>query len=68
MMTMQSHPRPLSDHTPIIWQVHEGQGRSTFFNMDKSWSRPDDFKHEGAEMVLLTAKATVGNSMADKQT
>ena len=39
-------PRPISDHCPIIWQTHEGQGRTTYFKMDKSWLRERGFKEE----------------------
>ena len=37
-------PRPISDHCPILWQTHEGQGRTTYFKMDKSWLRERGFK------------------------
>ena len=39
-------PRPISDHSPIIWQTHEGHGRTTYFKMDKSWLRERGFKEE----------------------
>ena len=43
-------PRPISDHCPIVWQTHEGQGRTTYFKMDKSWLRERGFKEEIMEV------------------
>ena len=43
-------PRPISDHCPIIWQTHEGQGRTTYFKMDKSWLRERGFNAEIMEL------------------
>ena len=43
-------PRLISDHCPIIWQTHEGHGRSTYFKIDKSWWRERGFKEEIMEM------------------
>ena len=28
--------RPLSDHNPITWQTHEGEGRKSYFKFDRS--------------------------------
>ena len=42
--------RPISDHCPIVWQTHEGQGRTTYFKMDKSWLRERGFKEEIMEV------------------
>ena len=36
-------PSPTSDHCLIIWQTHEGHGRTTYFKMDKLWSDSADF-------------------------
>ncbi|XP_078445744.1 uncharacterized protein LOC144714826 [Wolffia australiana] len=38
--------RPISDHIPIMWQSHEGHGRTTYFKIDKSWLREGGFKEE----------------------
>ena len=29
-------PRPLSDHTPIVWHTTEGRRKSTYFKLDRS--------------------------------
>ena len=39
-----SLPRPLSDHTPILWASQMGATRPTYFKMDRSWFRQDGFK------------------------
>ena len=39
-------PRPLFDYTPIVWTAKEGQGRFTYFKVDKSWVREVGFKEE----------------------
>ena len=44
-----SLPRPLSDHTPILWSTHEGLGRPTYFKMDRSWLHDGGFKRDIAE-------------------
>ena len=43
-------PRPISDHCLIIWQTHEGHGRTTYLKMDKSWLRERGFKEEIMEV------------------
>ena len=44
-----SLPRPLSDHTPILWSTHVGPGRPTYSKMDCSWLRDGGFKRDIAE-------------------
>ena len=39
-----SLPRPLSDHTPLLWASQMGATRPTYFKMDRSWFRRDGFK------------------------
>ena len=39
-----SLPRPLSDHTPLLWASQVGSARPTYFKMDHSWFRKDGFK------------------------
>ena len=39
-----SLPRPLSDHTPILWASQAGPARPIYFKMDRSWFRHDGFK------------------------
>ena len=39
-------PRPLSDHTPIVWASNEGHRLSTYLKIDKSWLRKVGFKEE----------------------
>ena len=39
-----SLPRPLSDHTPILWASQAGPARPTYFKMDRSWFRHDNFR------------------------
>ena len=41
-----SLPRPLSDHTPLLWVSQAGPSRPTYFKMDRSWFRQDGFKGE----------------------
>ena len=43
-------PRPISDHCPILWQTHEGHGRTTYLKMDKSWLRERGFKEKNMEV------------------
>ena len=39
-------PRPLSDHTPIIWSVKVGGFKPTSFKMNRSWFRDQKFKED----------------------
>ena len=39
-----SLPRPLSDHTPLLWATQAGPPRPTYFKMDRSWFRQDGFR------------------------
>ena len=39
-------PRPLSDHTPIIWSSMVGGFRPTYFKMDRSWFQDQKFKED----------------------
>ena len=41
-----SLPRPLSDHTPLLWTSQVGSARPTYFKMDRSWFRQDGFKED----------------------
>ena len=41
-----SLPRPLSDHTPLLWTSQVGSARPTYFKMDHSWFRHDSFKED----------------------
>ena len=41
-----SMPRPLSDHTPLLWSSQVGSARPTYFKMDRSWFRQDGFKED----------------------
>ena len=41
-----SLPRPLSDHTPILWTSQVGPVRLTYFKMDRSWFRQAGFKED----------------------
>ena len=34
-----SLPRPLSDHTPLLWMSQVGSAQPTYFKMDRSWFR-----------------------------
>ena len=54
-------PRPISDHCPIIWQTHEGLGRTTYFKMDKSWLRERGFKEEIMEVWRSHAREETGS-------
>ena len=42
-------PRPLSDHTPIIWLAKAGAARPTYFKMDWSWLRDEKLKGDICE-------------------
>ena len=42
-------PRPLSDHTPIIWSAKVGAARPTYFKMDKLWFRDVKLKEDICE-------------------
>ena len=42
-------PRPLSDHTLIVWQSQEGGMQLMYLKMDKSWMREERFKVEVAK-------------------
>ena len=44
-----SLPRPLSDHTPILWSTHGSPSRPTYFKMDRSWLRDGGFKRDIVE-------------------
>ena len=44
-----SLPRPLSDHTPILWSTHGSPSRPTYFKMDRSWLLDGGFKRDIAE-------------------
>ena len=39
-----SLPRPVSDHTPLVWASQMGAVRPTYFKLDRSWFRQDGFK------------------------
>ena len=41
-----SLPRPLSDHTPLLWTSQVGSARPTYFKMDHSWFIQDGFKED----------------------
>ena len=41
-----SLPRPLSNHTPLLWASQVGLARPTYFKMDHSWFRQDGFKED----------------------
>ena len=41
-----SLPRPLFDHTPILWTSHVGPVWPTYFKMDRSWFRQAGFKED----------------------
>ena len=41
-----SLPRPLSDHTPLLWTSQVGSAQSTYFKMDRSWFRQVGFKED----------------------
>ena len=42
-------PRPLFDHTPIIWLAKAGAARRTYFKMDRSWLRDEKLKGDICE-------------------
>ena len=42
-------PRPISDHTPIIWQSQGELDRPPYFKMDSSWFREEGFSEELAK-------------------
>ena len=46
LVDVRSLSRPLSDHTLIVWTTNEGQRRSTYFKVDKSWLIEVGFKEE----------------------
>ena len=39
-------PRPLSDHTPIMWTARAGPAKPTYFKLDRSWLRDGEMKNE----------------------
>ena len=39
-----SLPRPLSDHTPLLWASQAGPAKPTYFKMNRSWFRRDGIK------------------------
>ena len=39
-------PRPLSDHTPIVWAARVGSTKPTYFKLDRSWLRDGTLKNE----------------------
>ena len=39
-------PRPLSDHTPIVWAARVGSAKPTHFKLDRSWLRDGTLKNE----------------------
>ena len=39
-----SLPRPVSDHTPLVWASQMGADRPTYFKLERSWFRQDGFK------------------------
>ena len=39
-------PRPLSDHTAILWKPQGEPHRPPYFKMDRSWFREDGFMEE----------------------
>ena len=41
-----SLPRPLSDHTLLLWTSQVGPARPTYFKLDRSWFRQDGFKED----------------------
>ena len=44
LVEVTSLPRPLSNHTPLLWASHVGLARPTYFKMYRSWYRQDGFK------------------------
>ena len=39
-------PRPLSDHSPILWVTQVGDAKPSYFKLDRSWLRDDRLKGE----------------------
>ena len=39
-------PRPVSDHTPIMWTSHGETDRPPYFKMDRSWFREEGFAED----------------------
>ena len=46
LVEVTSMPRPLSDHTPLLWSSQVGLTRLTYFKIDHSWFRQDGFKED----------------------
>ena len=60
-------PRPLSDHSPIIWQTNEGHGRNTYFKMDRSWLQEGGFKDEVKEVWKSQGEHEFGSAGITKR-
>ena len=43
---VRSRPRPLWNHTPLVWAKNEGIRKPTYFKMDRSWLWKVGFKEE----------------------
>ena len=39
-------PRPLSDHSPIMWDTQVGDAKPSYFKLDRSWLRDERMKCE----------------------
>ena len=39
-------PRPLSDHSPIMWATQVGDAKPSYFKLDRSWLRDERLKGE----------------------
>ena len=64
---VHSLPRPLSDHTSIVWTANVGQRQFTYFNVDRSSVREVPFKEEVER--AWSSQASQGSStkrLADK--
>ena len=60
-------PRPLSDHTPILWSAKVGEVNPTYFKMDRSWFRDDKFKEDlCAWWRSRQSQGPVADSLVDK--
>ena len=63
-----SMPRPLSDHTPLLWASQMGATRPTYFKIDRSLFRQDGLKEdiEGwwrSHSVLGSTSARLANKV-----
>ena len=46
LVEVTTFPRPLSDHTSIVWAARVGSAKSTYFKLDRSWLRDRTLKNE----------------------